>query len=103
MTKKEIERIDKELKDKLMEMPELESFAETGGADQRAQEEEMIHKRMNDINTFQAHENELYLRGIDEDGKDFQICFDSYNFLEWIDTEHLEYIKETLIKHIKTK
>ena len=53
------------------------------------QEDELIHKRMNDINTFQAH--------------DFQICFDSYNFLEWIDTEHLEYIKEQLTKYIKTK
>ena len=69
----------------------------------KEKEEELIHKRMNDINTFQAHENEVYLRGTDEYGKDFQICFDSYNFLEWIDTEHLEYIKEQLVKHIKTK
>jgi len=67
------------------------------------EEEELIHKRMNDINTFQAHENEVYLRGTDEYGKDFQICFDSYNFLEWIDTEHLEIIKEQLTKYIKTK
>ena len=67
------------------------------------EKDELIHKRMNDINTFQAHENEVYLRGTDEYGKDFQICFDSYNFLEWIDTEHLEYIKEQLIKYIKTK
>ena len=79
----------KELEEQLMEMPELEN--------------ELIHKRMNDINTFQAHENEVYLRGTDEYGKDFQICFDSYNFLEWIDTEHLKYIKKQLIKHIKTK
>ena len=62
-----------------------------------------IMKRMNDINTFQAHENEVYLRGTDEYGKDFQICFDSYNFLEWIDTEHLNYIKKQLTKYIKTK
>jgi len=67
------------------------------------EEDELIHKRMNDINTFQAHENEVYLRGTDEYGKDFQICFDSYNFLEWIDTEHLKYIKKQLIKYIKTK
>jgi hypothetical protein len=65
--------------------------------------DELIHKNMYDINTFQAHENELYLRGTDEDGKDFQVCFDSYNFLNWIDTEHLKYIKKQLIKHIKTK
>ena len=104
MTKKEIERIDKELKDKLMEMPELEEAHEVAPIIESIfKEEEIIHKRMNDINTFQAHENEVYLRGIDEDGKDFQICFDSYNFLEWIDTEHLKYIKKQLIKYIKTK
>ena len=64
---------------------------------------ELIHKRMNDINTFQAHEKEVYLRGTDEYGQDFQICFDSYNFLEWIDTENLKYIKKQLTKYIKTK
>jgi len=69
----------------------------------KEKEDELIHKRMNDINTFQAHENEVYLRGTDEYGKDFQICFDSYNFLEWIDTEHLEYIKEKLKKYIESK
>ena len=80
-----------DLENKLMAMPELEH------------EDELIHKRMNDINTFQAHENEVYLRGTDEYGKDFQICFDAYNFLEWIDTEHLKYIKKQLIKYIRTK
>jgi hypothetical protein len=79
----------KELEEQIMEMPELEN--------------ELMHKRMTDINTFQAHENEVYLRGTDEYGKDFQVCFDSYNFLEWIDTEHLKYIKKQLIKHIKSR
>ena len=65
--------------------------------------DELIHKRMNDINTFQCHKRELYLRGTDEFGKDFQIEFDALDFIEWIDTEHLEYIKEQLVKHIKTK
>ena len=88
---KEIERIDKELKEKLIEMPELE------------QEYELIHKAMNNINTFQCCDGELYLRGTDEYGRDFQVVFDAYNFLDWIDTEQLEYIKEQLIKHIKTK
>ena len=67
------------------------------------QEEEMINKAMHSINTFQAHQNEIYLRGIDEYGKDFQVCFDAYNFLEWIDTEQINYIKEQLIKHIQEK
>ena len=81
----------KMLASKLMDMPGLEH------------EDELIHKNMYAINTFQAHENEVYLRGTDEYGKDFQICFDSYNFLDWIDTEHLKYIKKQLIKPIKTK
>ena len=92
MEKKLNEMTHKELQEKIMELPKLEVL-----------EDELIHKRMNDINTFQAHENEVYLRGTDEYGNDFQICFDSYNFLEWIDTEHLEYIKEQLTKYIKTK
>ena len=114
----------KELEEQLMKMPELEQeeeprsdccgarfIGETGlcgdckehSEPEPAQEEELIHKRMNDINTFQAHENEVYLRGTDEYGKDFQICFDSYNFLEWIDEEHLKYIKKQLTKYIKAK
>ena len=96
-----------DLEDKLMEMPKLKEVHlgddEYEKWKERQKEPELIHKRMNDINTFQAHENEVYLRGTDEYGKDFQICFDSYNFLEWIDTEHLKYIKKQLIKHIKTK
>jgi acyl-ACP thioesterase len=92
MEKKLNEMTHKELQEKIMELPKLEVL-----------EDELIHKRMNDINTFQAHENEVYLRGTDEYGKDFQICFDSYNFLEWIDTEHLKYIKKQLIKHIKSR
>ena len=67
------------------------------------EESELIHKRLHEINTFQAHENEVYLRGKDEYGKDFQICFDAFNFIEWIDTETLEYIKEQLINYIKQK
>lgn len=57
-----------------------------------------IQKRMNDINTFQCCEGELYLRGKDEQGKDFTICFDAYDFLEWVD---IEYIKKQTIKHIE--
>ena len=80
----------KMLADKLMEMPELE-------------QEELIHKAMNNLNTFQCCDGELYLRGTDEYGKDFQVCFDAYNFLEWIDTEQIKYIKEQLVKHIESK
>ena len=66
-------------------------------------ENNLIHKRMNDINTFMAHENEVCLRGTDEYGKDFTIWWDSYDFLSWIDKDQLEYIKKKLIKHIEDK
>ena len=62
-----------------------------------------MHKAMHSINTFQCCDGELYIRGLDEYGQDFQVCFDAYNFLQWIDTEQIEYIKEQIIKHIKTK
>lgn len=64
---------------------------------------EVLFKIMDDISSFQVYKNDIYLRGKDEDGNIFQICFDSYNFLQWIDSEQLEYIKEQLIKHIKEK
>ena len=104
--------------DRLMEMPELETMEQADEEIRQFHErqkqmdkideddplqDELIHKRMNDINTFQAHENEVYLRGTDEWGKDFQVCFDAYDFLNWIDTEQLKYIKEQVIKHIQDK
>ena len=45
----------------------------------------MIYKNLHDINTFQCLDNELYLVGKDENGDDFTIVFDAFNFLEWID------------------
>jgi len=65
--------------------------------------EDVLFKIMDDISSFQVYKNDIYLRGKDEDGNIFQICFDSYNFLQWIDSEQLEYIKEQLTKYIKQK
>ena len=62
-----------------------------------------ILKRMNDINTFQCCDGEVYLRGTDEQGKDFTVCWDAYDFLNWIDTDTVKYIKEQVIKHIQEK
>ena len=67
------------------------------------QEAQPLHKRLHEINTFQSVDNELYLRGKDEWVKDFTLCFDAFNFLEWIDKEQIEYIKEQLIKYIQEK
>jgi hypothetical protein len=83
--------LEEDLEKELMKMPHLHDS------------HEMINKRMNNINTFQCCDGELYLKGTDEYGKDFQICFDAYDFLNWIDTENIEYIKEQLIKNIQKK
>ena len=69
----------------------------------KVKEPEEIHKRLHEINTFQCVDNELYLRGKDEMGADLTICFDAFNFLEWIDKEQIEYIKEQTIKYIQKK
>ena len=61
------------------------------------------HKAMHSINTFQSHENEIYLRGKDEMGEDITICFDAFDFINWIDKEQIDYIKENLIKYLKKK
>ena len=63
----------------------------------------MIHKRLHEINTFACSDNELYLRGKDENGDDFTIVLDAFNFLEWIDKEQIQYIKKQTIKYIKQK
>ena len=62
-----------------------------------------ILKRMNNINTFQCCDGEVYLRGTDEQGKEFMICWDAYEFLNLIDKDTVKYIKEQVIKHIKEK
>ena len=127
MTKKELEKEDKiyreyflknvyephrkELQDKCpsqmteqeLENSKIEEVYQKGFDDGKKHQAEMIHKRMNDINTFQCCEGELYLRGTDEYGNDFQVCFDAYDFLNWIDKDQIEYIKEQVIKHIKLK
>ena len=103
----DLEDKSKIIEEQLMKMPELEEV-HSGDDDfkkwkEQQAEPELIHKRMNDINTFQAHENEVYLRGTDEYGKDFQVCFDAFNFLEWIDKDQIEYIKQKTIEYIESK
>ena len=65
------------------------------------EKKEPICKRMNDINSFQICDGEIYLRGTDEYGEDFIMTYDAYNFLNWINSEQVGYIKKKLIKHIK--
>ena len=92
-TKKELSEMTREeLGQELMKMPELEA------------PEQKIFKRLHDINTFQCTtDNELYLRGVDEYGKDFTICFDAFEFINWINIDQIVYIKDQVKKYVDTK
>ena len=91
MEKKELKKLTrKELEAEFLKMPKLEK-------------EEPILKAMRNLNTFHCSDGEIYLSGKDEHGKDFTICYDAYEFLNWINSDEIEYIKERLIKHIKEK
>ena len=58
----------------------------------------MIYKNLHDINTFSCSDNEVYLSGTDEDGKDLTIVLNALELLEWLD---IKYIKEQTLKYIK--
>jgi len=57
-----------------------------------------IKKRIHDINTFMSTEdNETYLVGKDENGKDFTMVFNTIELLEWLD---IDYMKSQSKKYI---
>lgn len=60
----------------------------------------MIHKRINDINTFASTlDNETYLAGTDEYGNDITLSFNTIDLLQWLDTK---YMKQQAKKYINT-
>ena len=60
----------------------------------------MIHKRINDINTFASNlDNDTYIIGSDEYGNDITIIFDTIDLLQWID---IKYMKRQAKKYINT-
>ena len=58
----------------------------------------MKYKNLHDINTFACSDNEVYLSGTDENGKDFTIVLNAFELLEWLD---IKYIKKQTIKYVK--
>ncbi len=61
--------------------------------------ENKITKRLHDINTFMSTpDNETYLVGMDEYGKQFTMVFNTIELLEWLDKK---YMKEQVKKYIK--
>jgi len=60
-----------------------------------------IDKRLQNITTFYLEGDEIYLKGKDECDQDFSVCFNAFEFLTWINTSEIDYIKEKLVIHIK--
>ena len=58
----------------------------------------MRYKNLHDINTFQCVENEVFLVGKDENGRDTTIVLSSLELLEWLD---MKYIKKQTLKYIE--
>ena len=58
----------------------------------------MKYKNLHDINTFACSDNEVYLSGTDENGKDLTIVLNAFELLEWLD---IKYIKKQTIKYVK--
>ena len=54
----------------------------------------MRYKNLHDINTFACSDNEIYLSGKDEEGKDLTIVLNAFEVLEWLDIKHIK--KETI-------
>ena len=50
------------------------------------------------VNTYQTVENETYIRGINSEGEDITLVFNTIDLLEWLDIDHM---KKEAIKHIK--
>lgn len=57
-----------------------------------------ITKRIHDVNTFMSTEdNETYLVGKGENGKEFTMVFNTIELLEWLD---IDYMKSQCKKYI---
>ena len=62
------------------------------------EDRELIQKRLHDIDTFMANEdNETILSGKDEYGNDFILIFSTMELLEWMD---IDYMKKQSKKYI---
>tara|TARA_R100000781_G_C4070098_1_gene124178 strand:+ start:566 stop:748 length:183 start_codon:yes stop_codon:yes gene_type:complete len=58
----------------------------------------MITKNLHEINTFACSNNEIYLVGKDEEGKEFTLVLNGIEVLEWLD---INYIKKQTLKYIQ--
>ena len=61
----------------------------------------MKFTHIHDINTFSCSDNEIYLSGRNECGEEITVVFSAFEFLSWIGSDEIKYIKEQTIKHVK--
>jgi hypothetical protein len=60
-----------------------------------------MKKRLNNINTFQASEdNETFLVGIDEYGEELTIVFNTIDLLEWLDIVEMKQKSKKYISNL---
>tara|TARA_R110000823_G_scaffold147498_3_gene277984 strand:+ start:496 stop:696 length:201 start_codon:yes stop_codon:yes gene_type:complete len=50
------------------------------------------------IDTYQTYRNETYIGGINSDGENITLVFNTIELLEWLDFDHM---KKESIKYIK--
>mgnify|MGYP003146683524 CR=1 FL=1 len=89
----------KELESKLMEMPETLVDLENK---EYVKDFVEIHDHL-DIQSSMVYKNRFCLGGMNEENEYITIWFDSFKFLEHVDKERLEEIKEKLVKYIEEK
>ena len=56
-----------------------------------------VVKRLHSINAFTSLDNKTTLIGRDEEGDEFQIWFDTFELLSWLE---IKYMKEKVKEHI---
>ena len=58
-------------------------------------------KRLNNINTFQASEdNETFLVGTDENGEELTMVFNTVELLEWLAIDHMKQMSKKYINNL---
>ena len=61
----------------------------------------MITKVIHDINTFACtKDNETFIHGKDEQGKEIRLLFNTIELLEWLDISYMKHRSEGYIKNL---
>ena len=101
----DLEPTREELEKELLKMPDLEDTTIPFEKYKEAEEEVQIQEKHDhlDIQSSMVYKNSFCLGGMNEEDEYITIWFDSFKFLEHVDKERLEEIKEKLVKYIEEK